>query len=191
MMNYSQFKEEIAAMITAEEGLGLTRDLITVHYRGEHVTDERSKEWILKTNLKYFQRESDTLLGDFLEIMSPEDETLSARFEMKAIFHEYEKNGWQRIVDIIKDNMKLCHANAGQMNHIEDFAEIKDRLIVRPLNYPALRKSGEAKDIVCRVYGDIALVLYFFLCETDGDYMTGKVAKNVMELWKVPEEEIW
>lgn len=191
MMNYAKFKEEIAAMIAADESLGLNSGLISSHYCGEHGTDERSKEWILRTNLKYYQKESDMLLGDFLEITSPEDEKISSRFEMKYLYDEYTKNGWSKIGEIITKNMEIFHAYAGQIDDIEDFKMMKDRLIIRPLNYPALRKSGETKDTVYRVYGDIALVLYFLINENDVDYLTAKVPESTMKLWGLPEDVVW
>jgi len=70
-----------------------------------------------------------------------------------------------------------------------DFEKVKNRLIVRPLNF----KSNQEllKDFVYRRYNDIALVIYAVIKHEGGDLMSSKVAKEVIETWNLSENELF
>ena len=69
------------------------------------------------------------------------------------------------------------------------YESIKERLIIRPINYTD--HQHELKDIVCKVCGDIALVLYAILYDDAIGLGTTKVNKECLEIWKKGIEEVF
>ena len=67
-MLYEDFRGTITQVLIAEKKLNIRDENIVVHYKGEVADDERGRLWIKDVNQKYYQKESDTLLGDFLVI---------------------------------------------------------------------------------------------------------------------------
>ena len=57
------------------------------------------KEFIRNTNVKYNRVESDTLIGDFLNLtVTLEGRTDTyCRFSVKELYNEYQEYGWERV----------------------------------------------------------------------------------------------
>lgn len=69
-----------------------------------------------------------------------------------------------------------------------EFEKVKDRLILRPLNYFFFRDSiGDVPHI--RI-GDIALVLYAVMSHVGADYFTAKMHREQIAHWGIPEDEV-
>ncbi len=60
------------------------------------------------------------------------------------------------------------------------------RHIIRPLNYYCNR--GELEDCIYWRFGDVALVLYDLVFETDDDCTTMKISREMTEEWGVSDE---
>ena len=73
---------------------------------------------------------------------------------------------------------------------IDQYEMVKDRLILRPLNYTD--NKYVLKKIAYRQVGDMALVLYLVVADTEEFGLnTTKVPREVMELWGKTEEEVF
>lgn len=81
----------------------------------------------------------------------------------------------RQTVDILKD-----------MDHYE---LLKDRLIVRAVNYT--RETKQLQNTIYRRFGDIALAVYLILRESDYDFLSAKVHKNMAETWGKKEAEVF
>lgn len=152
---------------------------------------------IRDTNIKYFKKESDTLLADFV-VVEPEDTpTQFCRFGIDYLFTEYGSDGWDRVWEIVDDNVAMVRrlANTGIMQLLDDndYEAIKGHLILRPLNFSDHRY--ELKDKVYRRLGDIMLVLYILVEDThlgeQHNVMSAKIQRPQLEAWKVSEDEVW
>ena len=138
--------------------------------------------------------ESDTLVGDFLNLtVTLEGRTDTyCRFSVKELYNEYQEYGWERVDFIISENIKLASFYSPDeiMKNITDYEFIRNRLIVRPINFTD--NKYELKDCVYKKIGDIALVLYVLLYDDEKMGLgTVKAQKAFIDKWEKDYGEIW
>ncbi len=80
----------------------------------------------------------------------------------------------------------LCSVRGERHIGGRGYAKNREQLIIRPLNYAGNREELEG-GIYWR-FGDIALVLYGVLWESDKDSVVVKVSRSMAESWNVPGE---
>lgn len=152
---------------------------------------------IRETNIKYFKTESDEMLGDFFVLEPADVPTQYCRFEGDYLFSEYEKEGWEGVWNIVDDNVEMVRRIAEndvmKLLNDNDYQALKDHLFIRPLNYADHRY--ELDDKVYRRIGDMALVLYLLLEDTDDgechNVSSAKMYRVQTQPWNVSEDEIW
>lgn len=154
--------------------------------------DEGELKFIRDTNIKYHSTESDILQGDYVVLYVDEGAfKFHCRFSMKYLFEEYEQGGWERITQIVDENVKTTRSiNVNDV--LEDFGNyeaIKGRLIIRPLNYT--NNKYKLKEILHKVCGDIALVLYVILYDDERGLGTTKIHKEQFEMWQKDFGEVF
>lgn len=151
--------------------------------------------FVRETNIKYHKQESDVLIGDYLVITDDDENPQVARFEMKYMYDSFCESGWNMVWEIVKDNLSLCQTirECDLLNCINRYEVVKDKLIIRPLNYDIHKL--ELKNAIYRKVGDIVLVLYLLVYDTrNGDlHNVGsvKVQRALLGEWNVAEEELW
>lgn len=69
-----------------------------------------------------------------------------------------------------------------------EFEKIKDRLILRPLNYRFWQER--IQDVPHIRIGDVALVLYAVMSHVGADYFTAKMHREQIAHWGLEEEEV-
>ena len=79
--------------------------------------------------------------------------------------------------------------NKIDMSQIKVFEEFKDRVIIRPLRYASNKKILE--NFMYRLHGDIALTIYMLIGNQDDRFATGKINKNTIESWNLPEDMVF
>lgn len=79
--------------------------------------------------------------------------------------------------------------NISKVLSLADFGKIKNDLFVRLLN--AERNREALKDVVHRVVGDIAMVLYLRLNETEAGFASLKIPENFFAKWGMTREAIF
>ena len=111
---------------------------------------------------------------------------------MRGLYEKFRKDGWGAVWKLIDDNIKLLRDvdinNVAK--HLMDYEVIKERLIIRPINYTD--NKYELKEAVHKVHGDIALVLYVKLYDNkERGLGTTKIHKDVFESWGRDFDEVW
>ena len=162
-MLYEDFRGTITQVLIAEKKLNIRDENIVVHYKGEVADDERGRLWIKDANQKYYQKESDTLLGDFLviELEHLGETSMVIRYDLQSLYGAYCSSGWDAVFENVEDKLNMCKSGQEKIKHIANYEKMCDWLVVRPVNYVE-RKSALQKAIYKRV-GDMALVIYILL----------------------------
>ena len=150
---------------------------------GDNSENQNDKSFIQDTNLQYNGCMDDVLIGDFFRLSKSVkgNNVLACRFEGKYLFDEFERKGWERIYEIVDSNISSSEKAVNPINSLQNYEEIKDNLIIRPLNYEKNRLSLEDK--IYRIVGDFALVLYVSISETSGNLTSAKVPFSCIENW--------
>lgn len=193
-MEYLTFVEELKNHILENEEWNISEENYKFYPDGYTAESDIEKEFIRNTNVKYNRVESDTLMGDFLNLtVSLEGRTDTYyRFSVKNLYNEFKEYGWERVDFIISENIKLAvFYDADEiMENLTDYAVIHNRLIIRPINFTD--NKYELKDCVYKKIGDIALVLYVLLYDDDEMGLgTLKVRKVFSDRWNKDYSEIW
>lgn len=172
-MSYKEFKahalDYIASQFSSEEyevTEGITRttdenayEVIRVRSKSENIEVHRG----IRVSA-YFR---DYALGKTL------DEVLA---NMEKAAHESGETAKEINSDI----------NVGQL-HL--FEEVKDKLMVRPLNY---KKNQELlKNYAYRRYNDIALVIYALMKNDSSGISTTKINKSIIDKWEISDDELF
>ena len=189
-MTYDEFKEEFLSLI--DDKLEGYKDPIdyTLLERGMEPNETASLERIRETNRKFFGKDYDKLLGDFLVVFNKET-SMASRIALTYLHECYEQKGWDFVWKIIFKEMDHSHAKDIQYitEHIYDYDTIKNRLIIRPLNYSD--NSFELREAVYERIGDMALVLYIYIGESkEKGIMSTKATRSNLNTWGVTKDEV-
>lgn len=193
-MDYQLFLEEIKKYILQNSKWNIPEENYKLYQDGYTSLDTKEISFIRNTNIRYNHVESDIMIGDFidLKISTSECSNTSCRFSVKYLYDEYSAYGWERIERILSKNIKLAaESSIGEIAvNIKDYLRIRERLIVRPINYTDNRY--ELKDCIYERVGDIALVLYVLLYENDDMGLgTMKIQKSNFDEWGKERSEVW
>lgn len=190
-MTYEAFKEEFMSRLAERAERSEQIGTYQLFEDGASSEELKEKNFIRETNIKYNKIESDVLKGDFLSILHKQCEESLARYEMKYLFQSYEAKGWDFVWEIIEKNLEtVTHFDMQSLlQNVHQYDRIQDRLILRAINYTDNRYT--LKNCVYRQIGDIALVLYLFVAQTE-EYglTTTKVPKAAFEEWGKDMEEV-
>lgn len=194
-MTYKEFCTEFTKRIVTDKRWEIGEENVTFYEDGYTAQgDAEETAFIRNTNLKYHHVEKDVLIGDYVAVQIGERcgvQSMS-RFSMEYLYHEFEYDGWERVWAIVDYNMKLSRQPDGEpiLAHILEFDYIKERLIIRPINFTDNR--FELKNCIYKQIGDMALVLYVLLYDNQSVGVgTTKVQKNVFEQWGKELDEVW
>lgn len=150
-------------------------------------------EVVRETNMKYFSVEADELLGDFalVTVRDSGEAAGECRFHLKALYEEYQDNGWKPIVLLVDRYLKTIKESRFKdvTEKLNDYEATKERLMIRPINYTD--HKYDLTNSVFRLYGDVALVLYYVLSDNGKDLNTFKVHKDIVECWDKDIDEVF
>lgn len=199
-MNYEKFLEEFKETIFTLPVITEADARVVIHLSGEKAEpgDSDTELFIRNTNMKYFSTESDSLLGDFAELILPAlndtDKTNFIRFEIRHLYDLYCSNGWDEISDYIGTSISYAGMLESSAENVIDsmysYEKIRDRLIVRPLNYK--QNKAQLEGFVYKTIGDIALVLYAVVLDDEQNSClnTIKIPYMVFEKWNIDKENL-
>ena len=92
--------------------------------------------------------------------------------------------------EIKKDREEKCDEKTLEILQLmEDYEKLKERLIVRAIRYES--NSAQIENSVHIKQGDIALVVYLIIRETEFDFLSAKVQKETVKKWNLSEKEIF
>ncbi len=151
-------------------------------------------ELIRSTNIRYHQVESDVLIGNYIVIRRKDvhDITSFCRYNADYLFTVYIDKGWDVILELIKGDLEECdRLDASDVfTQLEDYEVIRERLIIRPVNYTA--NQYELKNCVYKPLGDMALVLYLVIREDEHSGLgTMKIPHVIFEKWGRSMTDVW
>lgn len=154
----------------------------------------RVKLKISKENIRFVKGEKTEGNRDRILIESFYEDGLKGVIGVEAagLFLLYKRgNSLARLVEgIALDREQKCSKQTVDiLKNIEDYGSLKDRLIVRAVNYEENKLQIE-KGIYRRL-GDIALVVYVILRESEYDFLSAKVQKRVLKSWEKREKEVF
>ena len=164
---------------------------IILHPAGEKADGNRKLENFIKsTNQKYYNSNSDILEGDFVEIvMYNDDKESSIRIEMDYLKH---MNNTEEISEYVKHSIeeygKISEDIKFVIDRMEFYDLIKDRLIIRPLNYS--NNKNNLEDYVYDTFGDIALVLYAVI-DNEESLHTVKIPYDIFKKWNLDKKVVF
>lgn len=189
-MTYNEFKEEFMDKLAEKAQSSDQIGEYKLYEDGATSENPTDSIFIRETNIKYNKTESDVLIGDFLNIIHTDDCSQS-RFDIKYLYDSFKSDGWDFVWKIVDDN--LNYAESIDMNNImeiiSDYEAIKDRLILRAINFTDNKYA--LKDFVYKQIGDMALVLYLYISETkEYGLSTTKVHKVTFESWGKDMDEV-
>lgn len=163
MMNYEMFVEELKNKISAAINVPI-----------------ENMEFVKDGN-KYAPT-GDRLL---IKLAKHEDAWEMCGVHVKELFEEFSKGtSFDSIVDSSVEDIKQMQKQSlyKEAKKIWDYETAKDSLFIRLLNYDD--NSEELKDAIYKRIGDIAQVLYMKVSERDGNVMSTKILKSVLEKWQ-------
>ena len=164
---------------------------IVLHPAGEKADGNRKLENFIKsTNQKYYNSNSYILEGDFIEIvMYNDDKESSIRIEMDYLKH---MNNTEEVSEYVKHSIeeygKISEDVKFVIDRMEFYDLIKDRLIIRPLNYS--NNKNNLEDYVYDTFGDIALVLYAVIDDEESLH-TVKIPYDIFKKWNLDKKVVF
>ena len=163
MMNYKMFVEELKNKISAAINIPI-----------ENIEFSKDKD--------RFSPAGDRLLVKFAE---HDDAYEVCGLHTKELFREFlNGTSFDTILDSTVRNIRQLQGQNPyeKAKKIWDYETVKDFLFIRLLNYND--NSKELNNAVYKRIGDIAQVLYMKISENDGNIMSTKIFKPVVEKWK-------
>lgn len=193
VMNYEDFINEFKQKVIENSEWNISEKEFHFYPKGYKGTNEVEQEFIRETNMKYYLTDLDMLLGDFVVLQKCKSVNLISanRYCLKKMYEEYLINGWENILNVVDANISIMRNKDvdDTTEGMKSYDKIKDKLIVRPLNYT--KNEYNLKNAVYKVVGDIALVLYVRLKDTGKNLISCKMDKTLFSMWCVDEEEVF
>lgn len=193
MKNYDEFCEELLNDVLGSKRFKDMDGKYIFHCKGEQAYDgdKELSSFILSSNIRYFKSENTVLMGDFIELYYETEEKNKkfARCYVPALYDIYIETGVDGVWEDIENNINQLKEISGSVseviNLLSSYKNIKDRLIIRPLNYN--NNSVELKNTVYTLCGDIALVLYAIVIDDrEKDILsTVKIPVDIANDWNV------
>lgn len=182
-MTYEAFKRELCRNVLQQAGTGR---LIKLLEKGNVCRDEHFLRAVRIMNLNAGRAEDGKISEDVLFVLREGPGQASAmHWSVRPLYESYKKEGWQGVLPAIV--MKLQKGDRpGQ--EASDYGRSLERLMIRPLNL--FYNRGELEDCVYWSFGDIALVLYVLLYESEKDIMSMKVNRSLLGKWGVTRETV-
>ncbi len=195
-MGYNDFVIELIQRLIDDPEMGLEEQNIKYLEDGYEPDPEDTAmtNEVLNLNMRFNNVDSNTLVGSFLLVSAgPLEHVVNSegRFFVPDLYEQYEEKGWDYVMDVIKDALKYARQikNSGLIESIGDYESIKDRIILRPLNYAA--NSAAIEKSVYQRIEDFVLCMYVLFSD-DGDTLnTAKVTNDIFSMWGKDRDEVW
>ena len=191
-MTYTEFIEKLK--LEAHNQLDYSLDKMQLYEKGFTTGEPILLEWVRDTNFKFFGKDDDHLLDDFLVLNKDETEKISSaqRIAIHRLFEDSKAKGFDAVFAQVKKNVDELAAAEIDINVIEkrnntDYEVVRKDLIIRPLNYTL--HSRELTKSVYRTVGDIVLVLYQLISDVGNSLITSKIQKEELETWGMAGQE--
>lgn len=190
-MDYNEFVEYIDNLLKSHR---FTADDMTRLYRkGYTACSEEEKKWICEFNARETGSESDILSADVLCVTKKKKnengENEMEYTSLKEVYEDSQKHTEQSGIPPV--SLHVFDIKTAERILAASFEEIKDRLIIRPLNYWLHKR--DLKGAIYKKYDDIVLAVYQKLDLYDGVLSSKKILRTDLERWDMVgrEEEVF
>ena len=199
-MAADNFVIDLIEGLLRDRELGLTEQNVRFYDKGvvPGEGDAALADHISWKNARYLNEDSNAVLSSTLMIQLPvgtEGNAEYISFSMEELSQTYQKGGLDGVLSAVVTSLKECKINAektaGALEHFAEYEGIKNRLILRPLNYDdneQILKHG-----IYRRVGDMALVLYISLGGgkqgSSTNVMSTMVSRELFLLWGMEGDE--
>ena len=189
--SYADFRLDVVQHV--EEHLRAAGRDASVRFFADGYTagSEDEKQFIRQTNDKYGHHGVETLVGDFLLVSSNQGAGgYVCRFEVKYLFDEYTREGWDRVDLIVDENIRQgSRVNPSALSALDDYAAVKDKLIL------CLRNTAKTRvryrDSVFQKYDDMAMILYAIVSDDGkGNRLIVPVPRETTASWGMEDDDI-
>lgn len=192
--------ETILNLLRTSEAITNTGVIINAYHKDAQPTTDAEKELYKAINTKYCNDSStDTLLIDMIVINLTADNAPSTKdsvfFKVDSLKRLYSEGGADAVIKTAAENIKYALYIKEQANStadsLEKYENIKDKLILRPLNYD--HNTSKLDGFLYKKIGDIAITLYAVVLDDqeNGILNTIKVPENIIETWDRTTEEVY
>lgn len=192
-MKYKEFCKEFKEGVLANKRWNIPKESYKFYPKGFASDDEKENRWVHDTNEKYFRRNVEWLLGDFVvfQLEKSKDEKVETRYYMRDLYTLYQKGKWYGVWNMIDSHVRLLRQSTDVQfaNLFKSYETEKDRLIVRAVNYS--QNEFQLEEMVYRCYEDIALVLYVMLYNDERGFGIVKVPRDCLTKWGKSEDELF
>lgn len=195
-MTYEEFINRLKN--ASHKDFGYPEENIEFFSEGYQSFEPQAVQFIRDANRTYTGKDSSILQIDLLILKTEilKEVYQFQRIDTKALYEIAQKEGFEKAISRIPGYKRGTAAGKTAIEHIKarasgNYAEIRDQLIVRPLNYDL--HIGELKKAVYRRIGDVTLVLYQIMDDSDPkNFQTSKIQKPEIDRWGMTgrEEEI-
>lgn len=171
---------------------------LTAYYKNSEPQTEAEKELFKTINRKYCNdSESENLLITmFVYSITPEQPRNNVFLKVDSLKKLYSEGGESAVIKTVLDNIKYALFIRDQAeqttNALDTYKGIKDRLIIRPLNYD--NNVNKLENTLYKRVDDIALTVYAIVLDDreNGILNTIKIPLNIIETWEgVTPEEVY
>jgi hypothetical protein len=191
--------ETILNLLRTSTAITETGAIINSCLKNATPTTDAEKELYKAINTKYCNDSStDRLLIDMIVINLTAEDAPSAKnavfLKVDSLKRLYNEAGADAVIKTAADNIKYAQFIKDQTettaNALDTYEGIKDRLIIRPLNYDI--NESRIEGFIYKTVADIALTLYAIVLDDreNGILNTIKIPFEVVETWEdiTPEE---
>lgn len=193
--------ETILNLLNTSTAITETGAIINSCLKNATPTTDAEKELYKAINTKYCNDSStDRLLIDMIVIYLTADDAPSAKnavfLKVDSLKRLYNEAGADAVIKTAADNIKYALFIRDQAeqtaNALDTYEGIKDRLIVRPLNYDI--NKNKLENVLYKRVDDIALTVYAIVLDDreNGILNTIKIPLNIIESWEgVTPDEVY
>lgn len=192
--------ETILNLLRTSTEITSTGVTINAYHKDATPTTDAEEELYKAINTKYCNDSStDTLLIDMIVINLTADNAPNTKdsvfFKVEALKRLYIEAGADAVIKTAAENIKYALYIKDQAdstaNSLDKYENIKDKLILRPLNYDM--NASKLDGCFYEKIGDIALTLYAIVLDDqeNGILNTIKIPENIIETWDRTAEEVY
>ncbi len=180
--------------ILKDKTFNLTEEDLRFYEKGTTAEDDEGTDQQFKwQNARYYNVDTNVTRKDLLLIRVASDGLVEEilTFRVAELYNIYLKLGMDAALKKLKDAITEARPASAKflsnvIMQINDLNALRDYIILRPLNYD--NNELFLRDGVYRRVGDMALVLYIGMGQEKGQFISFKVAKDMLKEWGVEEE---
>lgn len=185
-MTYEEFKGELLRNIMQQKEVkGKSVRLLE---KGFVSRDRLMKLAIKCMNLSINIKDENVLRGDFIYLTWGGPRVVSSlQWNVREYYDKFKEEGWQGVLPRIMAKLQQAgNENTEMFLGNGSFEQSRSRLIIRPINYDA--NKYELDSCIYWKFGDIALVLYGLIHDSEEDFVTMKIYRGMTENWGLKDD---